>query len=114
MVAAENIIVNLGALHLILNTLGDYEIVNTPTSVLLASLEHIAPPAILHLFRMQIAEGIHKACGLKNAELFALLVRKASCLLYTSPSPRIDFLRCHIQITAYHHGLNSVQLLQIG
>ena len=74
MIRAENFVVDGRSLDAVAPAVGDQEIVDAPADVLLARVEAIAPPRILHRVRVEMAERIGKARIQQLVEFSALFV----------------------------------------
>lgn len=77
MVAAHDLGVDIGGENIIAKALRDYEIVKSPSGVILSCAEAVGPPGVLDLIGMKIAEAIGEACRQKLGHLAALLIGEA-------------------------------------
>ena len=93
---------------------GDEEVVDAPARILLASMEAVAPPAVLHLVRVDDAEAVGKARRQKFGHLGPLLVGEARALPVGLGVFDVHFGVGHIQVTAEDDRLFRVQPQQIG
>ena len=77
-------------------------------------MEAVAPPAVLHLVRVQHAEAVGKACVQQFGHFAALLIGKARAHVVGLVVLDIDLLMGNIQVAAQDHRLFCVQCQQVG
>ena len=99
---------------LIGNAAGNDKVINAPARVLLPGVEAVAPPAVLHLIRVQQAEAVGKACVQQFGHLAALLIGKACTHVVGLVVFDVDLPVGHVQIAAQDHRLLRVQRQQVG
>ena len=80
MVASHYRCENEAVLNTFKKTVRDHKIVDTPTDVLCASGEHIAPPGIFDLVGIERAEGVGESSLEKLGKFAAFFIGK-SCAL---------------------------------
>lgn len=100
MVASQNIVVNARAFDQREKIFGDYEIIQSPTSIVFSGTPKITPPAILHFVRIQRPESIHKTAVQKLAEFGSFLIRKTGVSTIRPRIANVYFVMRDIQISA--------------
>ena len=114
MVAARNGGVDKGVGHLRHQTIGDDEIVDAPTSILLTSLETVRPPRVLHAVGIKGTEGIGETAGQEVGEGLALLVGETGIAAVALGILQVNLLVGHIQVATEDDGLHGIELFQIA
>ena len=77
MVGAKDLVVDLSGADAVCNAPGNDKIVDAPARVLFPGVEAVAPPAVLHLVRVNRTEGVGKARCQQLGHLGPLLVSEA-------------------------------------
>ena len=113
-VGAEDVGMDRGIVEPFAQTIGDDEVIDAPASILLARLEAVRPPRILHLVGVLEAETVGKSRCEQLAELGAFLVGKASVVAVGLGILDVDLLMSHIEVAAEDDGLLGVEALKVG
>ena len=95
-------------------TIGDDEIIDTPTGVLLTRLKTVRPPGIFDLLRIEVAESIRKTCIQQVRELRPLLISETRIMTIRLGILDVNLLMRHIQVTTKDHRFLGIQTLQIS
>ena len=112
-VAAEDVGKDAGISNVRHQAVADDEIVDAPAYVLLTGLEAIGPPGILHLIRIEGAEGVLEAAGQKTAEGVALLVSKAGITAVGLRILEVYFLVGYVKVAAEDDGFLGIKVFQV-
>ena len=113
MVRAQDLMIDRRSRDLFLDAVGDKEIVDPPSGVVLAGLEHVAPPGVGTLcIRVAETETVRKTGIQKLGKAAALFVRETGITTVGCGIFQVNFLVGNIQISTNNNGLLSVELLQ--
>lgn len=104
-VGAEDLGVDLGGCDLVPEGVGDEEVVQPPTDVLLAGVESVRPPGIFHLVRVLEPPGVSETRVQKPGELAALLIGEPGVAAVRVRILDVYLIVGHVHVTADHHTL---------
>ena len=95
--------------------LGDNEVVDAPSGVVLPGVEAVAPPRVgAGAVGVQGAERVHKAALQQLGHLAPFLIGEAGIHSVGLGILQVDLLMGHVQVAAVDHRLFGVQRHQIG
>ena len=106
--------VNRSALETRTKTVGNQEIVDAPSSILLSCTEAVGPPAVGHLIGMKRAEGVDEAIAQQLRHALALLVGESGIAAVSLGVLDIYLLVGHVHVAADHDRFLLVQFVEIG
>lgn len=112
-VAAEDVVEDVGAAQLRQQTLTDEEIVDAPSDILGACLKSVAPPRVSHFVGMKVAEGVHKSALKHVVHGRALLVRKSGAVAVGLWIADVYFAVRHVEVAADDYGLGGIERADI-
>ena len=114
MIRTHHLCMYLGICEVCFQSLGTYEIVDTPPCVVLSCPESIRPPRIdVSLIRVEVTESVNKSAIQQTCELLTLLVCETSIAAIGLWVLDIDFLVRHIHISTHDDWFLSIELVQI-
>ena len=106
MVTTEYLGMDFSTYHLVAGIIAHEEIVDAPTSVLLACPEAITPPRIhaLHI-GVEKTPTVGKAAIEQYRHFLTLLIGKTCVLTVTFGILEVNLLMCHIEVSTHYHWL---------
>ena len=115
MVASMNFIVDRCVRGVLEGALTHEHVIQSPAHVSFPCAPSVAPPRVLHFFRMGLSPGIHKPSLLKLGHAIDFILRIARSLVVVCFGPcQVQRRMRHVQVAAADHRLVLVQFIQVG
>ena len=114
MIAAVDFVQYLASFYVFHQNVGHDKVIDAPAGVVFAGMEAIAPPGILDLGGMQLAEGVFESVGQEAREGVPLLVGEAGIQVVGRWVLEVDFVMGDVQVPGIDHRLLFLESLQIG